>query len=253
MIWHNEDIFGYFMQLSYMRKCNVADSFHWIASGFKLYKKYFLIWTALLFCAGFCIHLVEKIPMVGQMAAQAILPFLTACTCVSAENANKGVAPSFKTFFIGLDNWEVRRALITLCCLNVLITSGGLWVLGAIFDKLPVFSLSRQGIGENLRSVFMVIIPLAVIVIVWASAFFAPALVAIDEHSPISALKFSLINTLRNLLTVFVFGILQCILLFVGFLLFGVGLIFAGPIMYLSYYFCFRGLFDSPKLPISLS
>jgi uncharacterized membrane protein len=92
----------------------------------------------------------------------------------------------------------------------------------------------------------VLLIPLvafALLIPLMMAYFFAPALIAIEGLSALSAMKYSFMGCLKNILPFFWYGLLGTGLMVVGILPLGLGLLVVIPMFMASVYAAFRDIY----------
>jgi uncharacterized membrane protein len=73
--------------------------------------------------------------------------------------------------------------------------------------------------------------------------WFAPALVALEGVSAVSAMKLSFVGCLKNVLPFLLYGIIGLVLFILGAIPFGLGLLIILPVMMASIYVSFKDIY----------
>jgi uncharacterized membrane protein len=73
--------------------------------------------------------------------------------------------------------------------------------------------------------------------------WFAPALIAMEGMSALSAMKLSFLGCLRNILPFLLYGVLALVMFFIGAIPVGLGLLVVMPVMTASMYTAFRDIY----------
>lgn len=93
--------------------------------------------------------------------------------------------------------------------------------------------------------VLMVILlgSLALSIPLFMAVWFAPALVIINEISPIKAVKLSFLACLRNMLSFLSYGIISMVALILAMIPLGMGMIIVMPVIFVSIYTSYKSIF----------
>jgi uncharacterized membrane protein len=98
-------------------------------------------------------------------------------------------------------------------------------------------------VGAGLGTLLVLLIVMAVALPIFMAFWFAPALVAISNMSPIDALAASFKGCLKNILPFLLYGIVFLVLFILGSIPLGLGLLVVLPLVFTSTYAAYRDIF----------
>ncbi|MEN9492881.1 MAG: hypothetical protein RJA63_3330, partial [Pseudomonadota bacterium] len=132
--------------------------------------------------------------------------------------------------------------LLTLAFTIVaMIPSGVVAVVGGL-TALGSGSLSNMGTMLGAFGI-AIVLAVALISLVYAAVWFAPALIVLHDIAPFEAMKISFFACFRNWSAGLLYFLLAMVLILIAIIPFGLGLLVAGPVMYASIYAAYRDIF----------
>lgn len=139
------------------------------------------------------------------------------------------------SFLSGFGTRPVQLAIVGLTYLaSVVIGTAALG--GALYGLMLILGGSMQGATLTIVIMIALLPPIMIL-------FFAPSLVALNELSAVEAAKLSVSGGFQNVIAFVLYGIGCLVVLFIGVLLFGIGILVAFPIVLASIYAAYRDIF----------
>lgn len=178
-----------------------SAGWHWIVSGFAIYRCNPILLSMLVLAYWFTILLLNLLPVIGAIAASLIIPGLSVGLMQASRNLERGQPISIQTLFGGLK--ENTKTLVALGALYLVLTLGILGI-SALSDggDLLSFMLSgkqadRVAIEEGnfaLPALIVMLLMMPVMMAYW----FAPVLAAWHKLTLGRALFYSLVACSLN-------------------------------------------------------
>jgi uncharacterized membrane protein len=117
---------------------------------------------------------------------------------------------------------------------------GMLGGMDAMQNADPGAIASAMGVGSVL---LLILVALGLSIPLMMAYWFAPALIAMEGMSALSAMKLSFSGCVRNILPFLLYGVLALVLFFLGALPAGLGLLVVMPVMTASMYTAYRDIY----------
>jgi hypothetical protein len=220
----------------------------WIVEAFALFRRAPLAWIAL--CSGWLLVTIVLllVPLVGQAIANFLQPVFFASFAIVAYKQAAGEGVLMADLFAGF-----RRNLRALLNLGILVLVAVLVILFAAgLLGLPVMGPAAgdpSSVDEWLESFrgkeWLVAATVLAIVAVKSAVWFAPPLIAFHGMGALEAIRWSVYAVISNLGALLVYGALLFALFFLAFIVWGLGLVVAIPLMAISSYTAYREVFEA--------
>ncbi|MEA3277636.1 MAG: BPSS1780 family membrane protein [Pseudomonadota bacterium] len=231
-----------------------GHGWRWITRGFWHFKRNALAWMLALVVFYAITIVLSLVPILGTFAATFLGPVFTAGFMIGAHEQQNGREFRLEHLFAGFSNNGGQLALVgVLVVAGALIISVGMALLlgGSIAAQMVGMDpeafqaqdpeLVAEMLGPSLLipllAGMLFFIPLAM------AAFFAPALVSLDDLSAVSAMKLSFVGCLKNILPFLVYGIMAMLLAILGALPILLGLLVVLPTLTASFYAAYRDIY----------
>ncbi len=213
----------------------IGNGLQWLNAGFDLFKGAPIPWiVASVFALGLN-GLLASIPYVGSGLALTTWPILFAGLMIGANSQYQNGDFPITSFLSGFGARPVQLAIVGLIYLaSVVIGTAALG--GALWGLMLVLGGSMQGATLTIVLMIAMLPPIMIL-------FFAPSLVALNELSAVEAAKLSVSGGFQNVIAFVLYGIGCLVVLFIGVLLFGIGILVAFPIVLASIYAAYRDIF----------
>lgn len=195
--------------------------------------------------------LLHVIPLIGSLAAALLTPVLLGGWMLSARKAEDGGTLEISDLFSGfgplLNSLILIGAVVLVCELVIAVVVGalGLGAVGAMVGGAAYSSTASvmAGVGMGFLGMLVaMVMGLIIAIMLW----FAVPLVVFDGMPPIEAMKASFDASMRNVAAFLIFGLISLVLSILAFVPFGLGWLVLLPVMFLSMYTSYRGVFGRP-------
>ncbi len=231
------------------RTVAAGEGLEWLTAAWQLFVAAPLIWIVIFVLYVVFFILLSFVPFIGSLIGFALYGVIGAGWMASAQGVAQGEKLELDHMFAGAKKrtqpllilgaaYAVGMLLISLFMIAALaigfVGSGTLSNLMA--GELPTLS-------AMLGALMVVMIGLALLAPLMAALWFAPALVYFHNVPPLDALKVSFFACLRNWLPFLVYGILTMMMMVIAIIPFGLGLLVAGPLVFISGYTSYRSVF----------
>lgn len=236
------------------RRNPAGAGWDWIAAGWKLFVRAPLMWIisiVILFIAAFVLGII---PFLGQLAFQLLQGVVIGGFMVACHSLSRGGDFELEHLLAGF-----KRNFVNLLLLGVFLVVGGLVILLvlAMFVGFTVLTAVMGGGSEEqilttiaASATTMLLgglVSLALTIPLLAAYWFAPALVILNDMSPVAALKESFIGSFRNFIPFLVYGIVMTLFLIPVALTLGLGILVWFPLAIASTYTAYRAIFTEPN------
>lgn len=206
------------------RRASAGEGWRWLGAGWRLFAQAPLRWLLALAISAALYVGVAMVPVLGTLLNVLIGPVLLAGLMALAHGIHEHDDRRLSLIFSGFRQHSGRLVLLGLLYLvlvlvALLITGVAAVALG--MEQLPDGPLSS---GQILRVVALALLFSALILPVSMAYWFAPMLVFFADMKPAQALRASLTASLRNWLSLLVYGLAALI---AGFLVLLGGMVMA--------------------------
>jgi len=229
------------------RQVDAGACFEWLQQGWLLFLVNPGVWIGATVALLLILAAITVAPVLGQVAANLLLPLLGAGMFQIAHRLANGEEAQIADLFVGF-----RRNAGPLVMVGVIYAAGafGLAILGFLLVTGGVVggavTGSVAGIGISigvamLAAVLVLVLSAPIVMAVW----FAPALVLFHGMAPGAAMRASLAACARNWAALTIFSIFLTVALFFALLLLGLGLLLLLPIFSGAVYASYRDIFEA--------
>jgi len=224
----------------------------WLLEGFGYFRNSALNWigACILF---FVISIVlSLLPFIGGLAVNILMPVFMAGLILGCHAQHQGGEFTVNHLFAGFSNNTAQLivlGLIYLLCV-IAITIVALimifFMLGGLVFLEHLESGNPEMILQNIKGIMLVLLVALMLYLPLLMAYwFAPALVVLNDISPVDALIMSFKGCLANILPFLMYGIIGLVLSIIAIVPFGLGLLILGPMVIASIYIAYRDIFTS--------
>jgi uncharacterized membrane protein len=225
-----------------------GNSLDWIGKGWWHFKSSPLAWIGALVVLVIISFLLAIIPVVNIISFVFIGPVIMGGFMYGCQEQDAGGDFTISHLFAGFSNNVGQLMLVALfyfimMVVVLIVMMGGMFLLmGGIATLQDPEAMSMLGGGTIIGFMLMLFL---LIIPVMMTYIFAPALVMLDDMSALQAMKYSFIGCLKNLLPLFIFGLLGQVLVFIGSIPFALGLFIVMPMLIAGVYAAYRDIFFS--------
>ncbi len=232
------------------RQVAAAQGYQWLLTGFGLYRK-----NPLLLSAGFgalfgFTALLALIPLLGGALSELVSPLIAAGFMAAYRVLDQNRTLEWSHYLAG-----VRGPLIPLMTLGA-VQLLGMLLIGQVmfkmgFDPQAVAAIARRSDAspQELQALMNQILQaaltgLALFAPLLMATWFAPALILFGGARPATALGISIKAALRNWAPMLVNSLVLGLLLMLAYVIpYGIGLLFAMPLLFASLYASYQAIF----------
>jgi hypothetical protein len=232
-----------------------GEGIAWIGAGWKLFARAPLMWIISLVIVFVIAIALSFVPILGQIIVQLLGAVFAAGWVVACRSLERGGEFELEQFFAGF-----KRQFGKLLLLGAIFMAFGIALLlvFSVFFGFSILAAFMAGDTEQAMAAVAAssatlllgtLVCLALFIPVLAAYWFAPALIVMHGMAPLAAMKASLLGSLRNVVPLFVWGILMTVLMFLAAIPLGLGLLVAVPLMISSSYAAYRAIFTEERDP----
>jgi uncharacterized membrane protein len=226
----------------------VGHGWAWLVKGWWHFSQNPFAWMAGILIWFLIAIVVSFIPLIGGIALNLITPVVIAGFMIGCRAQDDGEAFTLNHIFAGFSNNTGQLVLVGLIYFGAVILLT-LIMMAGVFGMIGMQSMSAEnpdmmlamllspGFLITLLLGFLIMIPLMM------AYMYAPALVALDDMKALPAMQLSFMGCLKNLLPLTVYAVLATLLLFIGTMLFGLGLLIVLPLLSASMYSAYRDIY----------
>lgn len=219
----------------------------WIVEGFALFRRQAGIWILAIVLLGVLCIVISMIPFLGSLANALLFPIFGGGLMLGCRALDGGGTLEFAHLFAGFKQRTGDLVMIgafnligwVLIAFVVFTVIGGGVFMAVLRGGMPGAHISILSILVALLLVAALSIPL------YMATWFAPALIVLNELSPVAALKASFNACLRNWIPFLTYGVVLLVLGIVAAIPAGLGYLVLIPVMIGSVYTSYRDIFCS--------
>ncbi len=227
------------------KSTNVGRGWGWIAEGFGYFKKSPGPWILTMIVGIVVIVLISLIPLVGQLALMATYYVWFGGIMLGCHEQDRGGAFKLAHLFAGFKN--PSKLVIMSVLLSALGTLVMYLAVGPVYFEFLKGGEPSPELTEAMMDLTGFWLPfligmLAVIPLMMA-AWFAPALIAINDVSVVEALKLSFVACLKNIVPMLLYGVIALVLYILAAIPLLLGFLVLLPTLAASMYVSYKEIF----------
>ena len=217
----------------------------WIVEAFALFRKQPGMWILTIVVMGVLFVVVSIVPVLGSLATALLFPIFGAGMMLGCKSQDQGGTLELAHLFAGFKHKTGDLVMVGVFNLIgwVIIAMAVIAVIGG-----GVFMGMMRGgaLGAGMSIVSLLIAALLVAglsVPLYMAAWFAPALIVLQDMAPVAALKASFFACLRNWIPFLVYSVVLLVLALVAAIPLGLGYLVLIPVLAVSVYTAYRDIF----------
>ncbi len=238
----------------------IGHGWLWIVRGFEAFRRApgFWIGAALILM---CINiLLSLVPLFGGVMSTLISPVLIGGLMLGMRDQQQGIKLRIEHLFAGFSHQTGNLAAIgglyllaSLAIGIVVAVIGMLLVVGStglnsveLYELMHQLEQNPEAIISQLAPVmlFLLLLIFGLLVPLLMAYWFAPALVALDQLGPLTAMGLSFKGCLRNLSPFLLYGLVSTVLMIVAMIPFFLGLVVFVPVIIASIHAAYQDIFQ---------
>lgn len=225
----------------------------WITRGFWHFKQNPLAWILTMVIWVALSIVVSMLPFIGSLAITLFSPVILAGFMLGCAAQDHGDDFEISHLFAGFSSSVGQLVLVGLLYLigfiiiMVVLTlfGGGVMFgmmggMGTMENPDPTMLSSAAGVGSV---ILMILVAFGLSIPLMMAYWFAPALIAMEGLSAMTAMKMSFAGCLKNILPFLVYGIVMMIIFVIGSIPVGLGLLVVLPVITASIYTAYRDIY----------
>lgn len=238
-----------------IRTTAATQGWHWIVRGFAIFRASPLMWFAFVLILFLLVQVVTYVPLFGAVL-MLLYPVLIAGLMTGCQDLENGRPLQIGHLVAGFRRDPVQLATIGAIYLIGQIAT--MWLMVAIGGRELLFLLEGQpeqldpelvasAFGKLMLALLVgTLVSLPLLMAVW----FSPLVVAFERLRALPAMKASIVACWKNMLPLFIYGLVLLALMVVAMLPFGLasgqanpGIWFVMPFVLPSIYVSYRDIF----------
>lgn len=224
----------------------------WIGDGFSYFKKSPGQWILILFLGLAIMIGLSMLPLIGQLILGLTSYVWIAGIMLGCKALYQGQEFSVNFLFAGFKDQVGKLILLSIITgiINALIMY---MVMGDFYLELLKSSADAQQqqsiiMEDSGRFWQLFFYGMMAMVPVMMATLFAPALIAIHNVSILKAMQFSFLGCLKNILPLFVYGVIMLLLYVVSVIPLFLGLLVFMPTAFSSIFVAYKDIFTEPHV-----
>ncbi len=233
----------------------------WLSRGFWHFRQNIGPWLGAFVVWIILSMVLSVIPFLGALALMLISPIITAGFMIGAREQDDGADFEFQHLFAGFSANGGQLALVGLLYLvgSIVIGVIAFFLLGGMMMGIMMGGMGAGGMGMEGAAmaepdmgammgsiILMVLVMLGLTIPLLMAYWFAPALVALEDMSAITAMRTSFMACIKNILPFLIYGVVALILMIIAAIPFALGFLILFPVLIASIYVSYRDIFYGP-------
>lgn len=222
----------------------------WLLEGFGYFSKSPATWIGLMLLFFVITFVIMLIPFIGSLVINLLTPVFMAGLILGCQAQAQGGELTINHLFAGFSKNTAQLVILGLLymlgiiVLSIIAIVLVFTLLGGMAMLQNMESGNPDMMMQNIRGILLVVLIISALYIPLLMAFwFAPALVILNDVSPVNALKMSFQGCLVNILPFTLYGIVGLVLLIIAMIPLGLGLLILMPMIIASIYISYREIY----------
>jgi uncharacterized membrane protein len=236
------------------RSVPAGNGLSWIGTGWGIFTQSPIAWIVCAIIILVVLFALGLIPFLGGLISSVLIVVLAGGLMLGCQAQYAGRPFEIGDLFAGFK--DKAGPLIILGLLYVAATVALFAVAGILFMIFigstglfgALLSGNQEALGPMMAGSIMAFFAILAIVLllfvpIVMAFLFSPALVSLQNVSPVAAIRMSFFACLKNIVPIILFFIVGFVILVIATLPFGLGLLVAMPLMYGSIHAAYRDIF----------
>jgi hypothetical protein len=236
------------------RAVPAGNGLTWIGTGWSIFTQSPIAWIVCAVIIFVILFVLGLIPILGGLISSILIMVLAGGLMLGCQAQYAGRPLEIGDLFAGFK--DKAGPLIILGLLYVASTLVLLFVVGIMFAIFigstglfgALLSGNQEALGPmmagSIVALFVILaVSLLLLVPIVMAFLFSPALVSLQNVSPVAAVRMSFFACLKNIGPIILFFIVGFVILVIATLPFGLGLLVAMPLMYGAIHAAYRDIF----------
>ena len=226
------------------RTVPAGNGLGWIGSAWNLFKQAPGPWIGMFIIFVVAWLVLSVIPLINLLTT-LFFPVFMGGFMLAANNQRATGSLNIGDLFAGFQQKAGPLVILGLLTLAFTIVAFIPSIIIAVAGGATALAAgSLDNLGAILGTVGVaVVVGVALVSLVYAAVWFAPALIVLHDMQPFEAMKTSFFACFRNWTAGLLYFLLAILVMLIAIIPFGLGLLVAGPVMYASIYTAYRDIF----------
>ena len=224
----------------------------WLLDGFGYFSRSPMAWIGAIFLLIIIGGALSFIPVIGALAPYLFMPVIMGGLMLGCQAQSQGGEFTVNHLFAGFSNNTAQLVVLGLLYMLgvIVITVVVVIILFALVGGTVILQDIQAGnpevIADHLSVILTgILILLALYLPLLMALWFAPALVVLNDVSPVAALKLSFMACLMNILPFTLYGIVGLVLMIIAAVPLGLGMLILIPMTTASIYISWSEIFNA--------
>lgn len=218
----------------------VGDGMTWISEGFSLFKQDIGMWIVTMIVGFIVAMVINIIPFIGSFISMFLTYIWVGGLMLGCQAVSEGKPFDIKYLFAGFS--YRAGSLIGLSAITAVMSLVIMFVaMGSMYMDLLTGEGNPEVMGVQFWLSFLVAMALMLPVIM--TAWFAPALIVLQDMPVIEAMKASFIGCFKNVMPFLVYGIVMLVIYILGLIPLLLGLLVVVPLIFTSMFTSYRSIY----------
>lgn len=227
------------------RTVGAGRGWDWIVEAFALFRKQPGIWILMTVVLGVVFVVISMIPLLGFLANALLFPIFGAGLMLGCKDLDRGGTIEIEHLFAGFR--QKTGDLVVVGAFNLI---GWVIIAFAVFTVIgggvfmAIMRGGMQGAGISIAAMLIALLLVAALSVpLYMATWFAPALIVLQNMTPVAALKASFFACLRNWMPFLAYSVVLLLLGIVAAIPAGLGYLVLIPVVIASVYTAYRDIF----------
>jgi uncharacterized membrane protein len=233
------------------RSVPAGNGLSWIGTGWNTFTQSPIAWIVCAVIIFVILFVLGLIPFLGGLISSILIMVLAGGLMLGCQAQYAGRPLEIGDLFAGFK--DKAGPLIILGLLYVAATVALFAVAGILFmifigSTGALFSGNQEALGPMMAGSIMALLAISFVILlllvpIVMAFLFSPALVSLQNVSPVTAVRMSFFACLKNIVPIILFFIVGFVILVIATIPFALGLLVAIPLMYGSIHAAYRDIF----------
>lgn len=227
----------------------------WLLDGFGYFSRSPMVWIGAIILVIIIGGAISFIPIIGALAPYLFMPVITGGLMLGCQAQAEGGEFTINYLFAGFSKNTgplFVLGLIYMLCVIVIAVVVVIIIIAMIGGTAILQDIQAgnpEVIANNIKVILLgILMMLALYLPLLMALWFAPALVVLNEVSPVEALKLSFMACLVNILPFTLYGIVGLVLMILALIPLGLGMLILIPMITASVYIAWSEIFNTNRV-----
>lgn len=230
----------------------------WLMEGFEYFRQHALAWIGIVVIL-IVITIASGVIPLAPLVLQFLTPVFMGGLIMGCREISQGGGLKVNHLFAGFSEYAGNLVLLGVLytfgviVITILMVITMFLVVGGVEYFQTVMSGETTLVQQHITNLLLVaLVALAIYVPLLMGFWFAPALVVLEDASPLQAIRDSFVGCLKNVIPFLLYGIIGLVFAILASIPLGLGWFILMPMIIASVYIAYRDIFVS-DMPVTVT